>query len=66
MHFRMIKLKGFISRMHKQKLLSWDCENYIFPKVTKMESVFGHRIDYNGVGVLRSQKLTQVTPPPGH
>ena len=40
-----------------------------FPKV-KMGSIFGHRIDYDGVGVLRdkrptpSKKLTQVTPPP--
>ena len=33
-----------------RKLLSWDCENYIFPKVTKMGSIFGHRIDCNGVG----------------
>ena len=24
----------------------------IFPKVTKMGSIFGHRIDYDGVGVL--------------
>ena len=39
--------------MHKQKLLSWDRENYILSKVTKMGSFFGHRIDYDGVGVLR-------------
>ena len=25
-------------------------------KVTKMGSIAGHRIDYNGVGVLRSQR----------
>ena len=51
-------------------LLSWDHENYIFSKVTKMGFIFGHRIDYTGVGVLRdqrhipSEKLTQV-PRPG-
>ena len=27
----------------------------ICPKVTKMGSIIGHRIDYNGVGVLRGQ-----------
>ena len=36
--------------------LSWDGENYIFPKVTKMGSIFGHRMDYNGVGVLIGQR----------
>ena len=39
-----------------RRLLSWDRENYIFSKVTKMGSIFGHRIDYNGVGVLRDQR----------
>ena len=40
---------------------------HICPKVTKMGSIIGHKIDYNGVGALRSQrahtqkKLTQVT-----
>ena len=40
----------------------------ICPKVTKMGSIIGHRIDYNGVGALRGQwhirskKLTQVPP----
>ena len=30
-----------------------------------MGSIVGHRIDYNGVGVLRGQQnLTQVLPPP--
>ena len=38
-----------------------------FPKVTKMESITDHKIDYNGVEALRgqqhaAQKLTQVTP----
>ena len=27
---------------------------YICPKVTKMGSIMGHRIDYNGVGALRA------------
>ena len=40
---------------------------HICPKVTKMGSIIGHKIDYNGVGALRGQrahtqkKLTQVT-----
>ena len=29
---------------------------HIFPKVTKMGSIIGHRIDYNGVGALRGQR----------
>ena len=40
--------------IHKnRKRLSWDRENYIFAhaKVSKMGSVTGHRIDYNGVGL---------------
>ena len=41
-----------------RKLLSWDHENYIFPKVTKMGSIFGHRIDYNGVA-----KFNPSNPP---
>ena len=28
---------------------------YICPKVTKMGSIIGQRIDYNGVGALRGQ-----------
>ena len=39
-----------------KKLLSLARKNTIFPKVTK-GSTFGHRIDYNGVGVLREQRL---------
>ena len=31
-----------------------------------MESIIGHRIDYNGVGAHTQQKLTQVPPPPGY
>ena len=38
-----------------KRLLSLDRKNSIFPKVTK-GSTFGHRIDYNGVGVLRGQR----------
>ena len=30
--------------------------NNICPKVTKMGSIVGHRIDYNGVGILRGQR----------
>ena len=51
-------------------ILGWGLQNYASPKVTKMGSIFGHWIDYDGVGVLRgrrptsSKKLTQVTPPP--
>ena len=44
-----------LDRYIYRKLLSWDHEDYIFSKVTKMGSIFGHRIDYNGVGVLRGQ-----------
>ena len=29
---------------------------HICPKVTKMGSIIGHRIDYNGVGALRAQR----------
>jgi len=29
---------------------------HICPKVTKMGSLIGHRIDYNGVGALRGQR----------
>ena len=52
------------------KWLTWDPENYIFPKVTKMGSITGHKIVYNGAQALRGQrhllkkKLTQVTPHP--
>ena len=53
---RMTYLKGSISRGINRTWLSWDRENYISPKVTKMGSIIGHRIDYNGVGVLRGQR----------
>ena len=44
----------FNSRLTLNSIL----ENHtnICPKVTKMGSIAGHRIDYNGVGVLRSQR----------
>ena len=38
------------------KRLSWDLENVHLPKVTKMGSIIGHRIDYNGVGAPRGQQ----------
>ena len=36
----------------------------ICPKVIKMGSIIGHRIDYNGPAAHTQQKLTQVPPPP--
>ena len=44
----------------------WDRDNYICPKVTKMGSIIGLRIDYDGVAAAHTQKkkLTQVPPPP--
>ena len=42
----------------------------ICPKVAKMGSIIGHRIDYNGVGALRVQRhipnknLAKYPPPP--
>ena len=54
--------------------LSWDRENYIFQKVTKMLYIIGQKIDCNGVGALRSQrhmpskrqpKYNFPPPPPG-
>ena len=35
------------------KVLTWDRENDIYAKVTNTGSAIGHRIDYNGVGVVR-------------
>ena len=42
----------------------------IFPKVTKVGPIIGHRIDYNGVGALKGQrhipsKNLPKYPPPG-
>ena len=48
--------KGILRQMceNQRKFLSWDRENYIFPKVTKMGLYIymwpQNRIDYNGVG----------------
>ena len=38
---------------------SWDCENYICPKVTKRESIIitGHRMANSCEGVLRGRQL---------
>ena len=36
---------------------SWDCENYICPKVTKRESKNGHRMASSCEGVQRGQQL---------
>ena len=44
----------------KQKVTKLDSKNYIFPKVTKMGSIFGHRIDFKGVGVLRGQRQSDL------
>ena len=46
----MISVKKFT------KWLTWDPENYIFPKVTKMGSITGHKIVYNGARALRGQR----------
>ena len=56
-HIRMTYLKGFIRSRPNQKVttVSWDSENDICSKVTKIGSMIGHRIDYNGVGVWRGQ-----------
>ena len=35
-----------------------DCKITFSPKVTKMGSIFGHWIDYDGVGVLRCLRHT--------
>ena len=42
---------------------------HICPKVTKMGSIIGHRIDYNGLGALRGErhipsKMFPEYPPP--
>ena len=41
---------------------------HICPKVTKMLSIIGHRIDYNGVVALRGGGAHQaeISPPPWH
>ena len=57
----------------QRKFLSWDRENYIFPKVTKMGLYIymwpQNRIDYNGVGFWESSGMyaakTQAPRPRG-
>ena len=47
---------------------SWDRENYIFPKVTKVESILSHRIDYqyNGYRFWETSGTypAKIKPPP--
>ena len=43
------KLGSKVTKLGSRKL-------HICPKVTKMGSIIGHRIDYNGVGALRGQR----------
>ena len=60
--------------IHKKKVTKLGSQKlHICPKVTKMGSIIGHKIDYNGVEALRrqrhvrtQQKFIQVppTPPP--
>ena len=46
----------FISgRPRKQKVTKLGSRKLHFPKLTKKWSIFGDRIDYNGVGVLGRQ-----------
>ena len=39
---------------------------HICPKVTKMGSIIGHRIDYNGVGALRGSPPGKKKPDEMH
>ena len=39
---------------------------HVSPKVTKMGSIIGHRIDYNGVGALRGQQHIPSKSLPKH
>ena len=63
--------KGLIRQIHKQKVTKLGSRKlHIYPKVTKMGSIIGHRIDYNGVGALRGQwnipspNVPKYPPPP--
>ena len=53
---------------HPLYIYSWDRENYIFPKVTKVGSIFGHRIDYqyNGYRFWEASGTypAKINPPP--
>ena len=53
-----VKGRGII-----RKWLSWDSDNDICSKVTKMGSMISHRIDYYGVGVRRGQRQIPAPPP---
>ena len=61
-----------IRYIHKYKVTKlWSRKWHICPKVTKIGSIIGHRIDYNGVGALRGQwhipsKNWPKYPPPPH
>ena len=58
--------KGLIRQIHKQKVTKLGSRKlHICPKVTKMGSKIGHRIDYNGVGALRGQRHipSKYSPP---
>ena len=50
--------------MHKQKVTiytKFGSRKSVFPKMTtKMGSIFGHKIDYYGVGVLRGRRHIPV------
>ena len=55
------RTRMFVPQMKSEVLFvqvtKLDSRNYIFAqKVTKMGSIIGHRIDYNEVGPLRSQR----------
>ena len=54
--FRMTCVKYCQGRYINRKWLFCDRENYICPKVTKMGSMIGLKIDCNGVGALRDQQ----------
>ena len=46
-----------IRYIHKQEGTKLGSQKlHISPKVTKMESIIDHRIDYNGIVALRSQR----------
>ena len=61
--------EGLIRQIHKYKVTKLGLRKlHICPKVTKMGSIIGHRIDYNGVEALGcqrhipSKKITEVPP----
>ena len=61
--------KGLIRKIHKKKVTKLGSQKLnIYPKVTKMGSIIGHRIDFNGVGAEASDtypaKINPSTPSP--